>query len=46
LCWHESTPGLPPLLLGGHADGGSIWGYNSPNMMWQVRQHKSTARLQ
>lgn len=38
LCWRESTPGLPPLLLGGHAAGGSIWGYHSPNMAWQVSQ--------
>lgn len=36
LCWHDATPGLPPLLLGGHDDGGSIWGYNSPSMMWKV----------
>lgn len=36
LSWREATPGLPPLLLGGHDAGGSIWGYNSPTMSWQV----------
>jgi hypothetical protein len=36
LCWHDTVVGLPPLLVTGHDQGGSIWAYCQRSMSWQV----------